>query len=58
MIKLKNCPFCGGEAQVKAADKPYRHGWVGCPRCRVYINWNQSEAASVAVWNSRKDQNA
>ena len=47
------CPFCGGPGQVKAIPKPFRHGWVGCPECRVFITWNQSEAASVAVWNRR-----
>ena len=53
MDDLRACPFCGGKAQIKIICKPYRHGWVGCPACRVFINWNQSEAASVAVWNRR-----
>ena len=30
--KLKPCPFCGGEAELRYADNYY---WVECKKCRT-----------------------
>lgn len=53
MIELKNCPHCGKPAQSKTIDKPYRHGWVGCPNCGIYKNWTYSIKEAVEIWNRR-----
>lgn len=50
---VKDCPFCGGHGQVKTLRSPFNHGWVGCPLCKVYINWTYSEAEAIKKWNRR-----
>ena len=54
---MKNCPFCGGEAKIKEIPKPFRHGWVGCPECKVYMNWNHSPDGAVRKWDRRTSIN-
>ena len=51
--ELEACPFCGGDGQIKVIVKPYKHGWVGCSECHVYINWNHDPMSAIAVWNKR-----
>lgn len=51
--KIEPCPHCGAPGQMKVIDKPYRHGWVGCPECRLFINWNIDPAGAVRAWNRR-----
>lgn len=53
METLENCPLCGGEAMLKDVHGKIRHGWVGCPECRLYINWNISPGGAVQKWNRR-----
>lgn len=55
--KLKPCPFCGGEAEIKRytfcrTDSFY----VGCSRCNVTQTANVyfSEKESIEAWNTRK----
>ena len=50
---LSPCPFCGEGAVMKDIPTPFRHGWVGCPKCGVMKQWKQSPAAAVKVWNRR-----
>ena len=56
MIKLKPCPFCGGEA--KMMDMGYPH-WVYCTVCGarvhggVYGGVEDGELASAEAWNRR-----
>ena len=50
---LKPCPLCGGPGQLKICPKPYRHGWVGCSVCGLYINWNNAPEGAVKKWNRR-----
>lgn len=52
---MRKCPFCGGEAQLKEIPKPFRHGWVGCPVCKVYMNWSHSPDGAVKKWDRRTD---
>ena len=59
MIKLKPCPFCGGEAEMKIHEHIPR-GFDYTPRCkdssccgRIMKKWNNEETARYA-WNLRK----
>ena len=53
MERIKNCPFCGGEGKLKDVATPYRHGWVGCPTCKVYMDWKIAPKYAVEKWNRR-----
>lgn len=48
-----NCPFCGKEAFVKTFSNPYQHGWVGCPECGCYIQWQYRPDEAIKKWNRR-----
>ncbi|MBR3557040.1 MAG: Lar family restriction alleviation protein [Oscillospiraceae bacterium] len=49
--EIADCPFCGGKGKIKRVDKPYVHGWVGCPACRAYVIWTRSDRAARSIWN-------
>lgn len=51
--ELADCPFCGGPGQLKDEPKPHRHGWVGCPICKIYKQWSFSPIEAIKKWNSR-----
>lgn len=53
MDELKPCPFCGKPGQEKKVYKPFFHGWVGCPECKCYINYEHSDKYAVIRWNRR-----
>ena len=53
MNELENCPCCGGAGEVKDVQGKFRHGWVGCPNCGLYINWAHDPQAAIAKWNRR-----
>jgi len=55
MIDLKPCPLCGAPGKGKDLPRPFRHGWVGCPECGLYINWTYSFKEAVAKWNRRAE---
>lgn len=64
-IKLLPCPFCGGEAEVRATKRPVFNGKymgtahyvVGCidTKCigRIQRRYNSIEEA-IDAWNTRK----
>jgi len=52
-MKIERCPHCGGPGQMKEIQKPYRHGWVGCPECGIYKNWTYSPETAIELWNRR-----
>ena len=54
---VRSCPFCGGEAQIKYIQKPFMHGWVGCPSCKIYKQWQHSPKEAVEIWNRREMPN-
>ncbi len=61
-IKLKTCPFCGGEAKFQTAYKQDRI-WVCCSKCKAVSNQFESNLYSSAAedaakaWNRRtKDE--
>ena len=57
MAELKECPFCGGEADIDEiagnpdTDEPY--AWeVGCKKCN--IGWyEETKEKAIAMWNRR-----
>jgi transcription elongation factor Elf1 len=52
--KLLPCPFCGGEAAVCDIEKPFVNGWIGCQRCRCFIDRvKNGEPQAIAAWNRR-----
>lgn len=54
MVKLKPCPFCGGEAAVRDIKEPSANGWVGCQRCRCFMDFvNNGKPQAIAAWNRR-----
>ena len=50
---MKPCPLCGSEAVLKDIHGKIRQGWVGCPKCRLYINWKISPDGAIAKWEKR-----
>ncbi len=67
MVKLKHCPFCGGEARgwcrsatINLADEIDYNGYVSCSRCpakmrSTYQHVTGAEAIADAArnWNAR-----
>jgi len=54
-IKLKYCPCCGKPGQLNDVFSKvnFRHGWVGCPSCKLYIQWTHDYTFAVMMWNTR-----
>lgn len=54
---LRECPFCGGEAETLTAES--MHGGylfgVMCSDCRSRGDVYTTEAEAIAAWNSRAD---
>jgi len=51
--KLRNCPFCGGEAMANESSwQGWWYGWVVCPKCGVKIE-RQTKADAIEAWNKR-----
>lgn len=51
MTELGNCPHCGEQMQIKIIPKPFMHGWVGCPACGVYKQWNHDPEGAIRIMN-------
>ena len=56
--ELKPCPFCGGEAAYKAISASqsrlkYSHGYIGCSKCKVYMQWVYEPSGAAKKWNRR-----
>lgn len=55
-IKLKSCPFCGGEARVmppKGFVSYVAHYWVSCKNCHVQTDFVTSRKEAMEAWNRR-----
>ena len=55
-MKLKKCPFCGGEGKLET----YRFGCedfdrysVGCPVCDIWTRMFKEKEESIKRWNRR-----
>ena len=56
-MKLKPCPFCGGEARLmyKHTEQAY---YIVCKGCRTHT-WDCNEAdEATSIWNRRVEDNA
>ena len=53
MTKLKPCPLCGAEAQEKKVVDLFARGWIGCPKCQLFIHWQGSDKKAAERWNRR-----
>lgn len=65
-MKIKNCPFCGGKAELHtnrqlhyASQKEVLTYMVGCPRiqggCNANIGMFDTEEEAINAWNRRYD---
>lgn len=50
-IKLKPCPFCGGEAELIGE---YSNIFVFCSECRCSTEILNTERKAIQAWNTRK----
>ena len=50
-IKLKPCPFCGGEAEMFGNESVV---FVGCKECTCITEWDDDISAEIG-WNRRAD---
>lgn len=51
MIKIKDCPFCGGEGQLNIGFED--SAYIECEDCEVALGWECSEEVAIAKWNKR-----
>ena len=49
-IKLKPCPFCGGEAKIV---KSYYTIWAKCICCGAKSRCEENEEKAAEAWNRR-----
>lgn len=57
-IKLKPCPFCGGEPEiVKVQNKGQKFyvSWADCTQCRCSTPLFSTRREVVAAWNRRAE---
>ena len=59
-IKLKPCPFCGGEAFIHEICEDFLGGgWkqrgyaVVCKKCHSSTEYDENKEKSAAAWNRR-----
>lgn len=55
MIKLKPCPFCGGEAIVEMDESWYWEWHTYCPQCFTDRGHFNSKYEAIDAWNTRRD---
>ena len=56
MDKLKPCPFCGGEAEVREAKYLGLKGFVvTCLKCGIETRLMAGKNQAVWLWNRRAD---
>lgn len=59
-VKIKPCPFCGGEPKVRVNGTPdCTDTWVECSRCFARTDAIESiapmRASAIHAWNQRAD---
>ena len=53
---LLPCPFCGGEAAECDIKQLFANGWVGCQRCRCFMDFvKNGKPLAIAAWNRRAE---
>lgn len=56
--ELKQCPFCGGEAEYRAAKyarTPFKHSVV-CLECFASVPPKDSKHEAINAWNTRAER--
>ena len=48
---LKNCPFCGGTANIAKGQIEF---WAYCPHCGAQTELYETEQEVAKAWNTRK----
>ena len=51
--KLKPCPFCGGEAELRGTSKLLSLFWFSCRSCFAETYGAYSEEEAIEQWNRR-----
>ena len=53
-IKLRKCPFCGGEAEINYTFQHFEASyWVECTECKARTKKEQWKIWAVEAWNRR-----
>jgi Lar family restriction alleviation protein len=57
-LKLRECPFCGGEPSYYASGEAvFQANWIGhvchCKNCQARVSTSASMEAAIAMWNRR-----
>ena len=53
MPKLKPCPFCGGEADIREPNIFYWGKVIVCEKCGVQMPPSKNNKEAIAAWNRR-----
>ena len=60
-MKLKPCPFCGGEVElldcyrhIKQRPSCNKNEFV-CKSCGAIVNWDMSDHKKIKAWSRRAD---
>lgn len=53
MEKLKCCPFCGGDAEIKSS---LLNHWIKCLKCGIETKTKLCKKEAIAAWNRRAQQ--
>ncbi len=54
-MKLKTCPFCGGNAEIMGEEKSDNLKWIECVVCEIGTKYTSSPdcADIIKQWNAR-----
>lgn len=54
-MKLKPCPFCGGEAKIAVDFGLFAQEsqTCGCLKCGCRLNLSETRKKSIKAWNTR-----
>lgn len=53
--ELKQCPFCGGEAETVKGEVNEPIFWVSCKCCQCETIWFETAKEAIETWNRRYD---
>lgn len=54
MFKLKRCPFCGGEAELRDTGTVHSYYWIYCKDCGCKQPCSIHLESVINTWNTRK----
>ncbi len=54
-VKLKPCPFCGGEAILRQLGRTKLTCVVECQRCKATTGFTENPNFAVKAWNTRHE---